>query len=61
MIPDFPYNTYKAETANRAETEQRLDATKKIGPILFLYVWEKSDIIKFEFKCDHPKFYKFIR
>ena len=50
-----------AETANRAETEQRQDATKKIliGPILFLY-YEESLVSSnlnsnlFMFHCAHP-------
>ena len=74
MIPDFPYNIRirlawlkifccclsLAETANRAETEQRQDATKKIiEPILFLYYEESllssnlnSKLLRFH--CAHP-------
>ena len=54
MIPDFPHNIRisLAETANRAETEQRQDATKYFFNLanLILILQGKSGIIKFEFK-----------
>ena len=73
MIPDFPHNismylykigpikkNFVAETANRAETEQCQEATKIIGPILFLYYEESlvssnlnsSKLLRFH--CAHP-------
>ena len=63
MIPGFPHSIrirlaglktffVASWTANRAETEQRQEATKKIfGSILFLYYEENlAHIIKFELK-----------
>ena len=53
-----------AETANRAETEQHQDATKKslIGPILFLHYEESLASSNLNFKllrvnCAHPNAY----
>ena len=50
MIPDIPHNI--TETANRVETLQSQDTTKKFfdGANLIFILRGNSGIIKFEFK-----------